>query len=105
MGNALLHQGAIVQCQHAGQAQPVTVESRVKVGGQAIVTQASSYTISACTLSSSGSTPCASAQWVIAATRVKAGGQPVLLDNSQAVCTPTGTGLQVLVTQTRVLGQ
>ena len=105
MGNALLHQGAMVQCQHAGQAQPITVDARVTVGGQSIVTQASSYTISACTLSSSGSTPCATAQWVVAASRVKASGLPVLLDNSTAVCTPTGTGLQVLVTQTRVLGQ
>ena len=104
MGNALLHQGATIQCQHTGQAQPVTVESRVKVGGQPIVTQSNTYTISACSLSSSGSSPCVSAQWVVAAMRVKASGQSVLLDNSTAACTPTGTSLQVLVTQTRVTG-
>ena len=105
MGNFLLHQGATVQCQHAGQAQPVTVETRVKANGQPIVTQISTYTVAACGLAGSGSSPCTSAQWVVAANRVRAGGQPVLLDNSQAVCTPTGTGLQALVTQTRVQGQ
>jgi hypothetical protein len=105
MGSFLVHQGAIVQCQHAGQAQPVSPYPRVKVGGQTIVTQTTPYTIAACSLSGSGSPPCATAQWVQGATRVRAGGQPVILDNSKAVCTPTGTGLQVLVTQKRVSGQ
>jgi len=105
MANALLHQGALVQCQHAGPAQPSVVNGRVKVQQQAIVTQSAPYTISGCGLSGSGSSPCASAQWVAAATRVKAGGQAVLLDNSTAVCTPTGTGLQVVQTQTRVKGE
>jgi hypothetical protein len=42
------------------------------------------------------------AQWVVGATRVLAGGQPVLLQSSAAVCAPTGTPLNVVVTQTRV---
>ena len=45
------------------------------------------------------------AQWVTAATRVRAGGLPVLLQDSVAVCAPTGTGVQVLLTQVRVQGQ
>jgi hypothetical protein len=52
----------------------------------------------------SGNGPCVSAQWVSAATRVQVGGSPVLLTDSQAVCAPTGTGLNVLVTQQRVTG-
>jgi hypothetical protein len=44
------------------------------------------------------------AQWVLGATRVMAGGQPVLLQDSQAVCVPTGTGLNILVTQVRAKG-
>ena len=35
---------------------------------------------------------------------VPAGGQPVLLQDSQAVCAPTGTPLTVVVTQVRVRG-
>ena len=103
MAGALLHQGAVVQCQHGGPAQPTVVNSRVKVQQQAAVTQAAPYTVSGCGLS--GSSPCVTAQWVVAARRVKAGGQPVLLDNGTAVCSPTGTGLQVVQSQTRVKGE
>jgi hypothetical protein len=49
--------------------------------------------------------PCVTAQWVTGATRVLVGGQPVLLQDSQAVCTPNGTGVNVVVTQMRVQGQ
>jgi hypothetical protein len=52
-----------------------------------------------------GNGPCTTAQWVSAATRVRASGGPVLLADSQAVCTPTGTGLIIAVTQVRVRGQ
>lgn len=89
---------------HAGQAQPLTSNPRVKVGGQHIVTQSSTYSIAGCSLAATSNPPCATAQWVSAATRVKAGGMPVLLQDSQAVCTPTGTGLNIVVTQTRVKG-
>jgi hypothetical protein len=104
MSGPLLHQGATVTCQHAGQAQPATADTRVKVGGQPVVTQPTSYTIASCTLASTGGTPCATAQWTSAATRVSAGGTPLLLSDSQAVCTPTGTGLLVATTQLRVKG-
>ncbi len=48
--------------------------------------------------------PCVTAQWSVAAVRVKAGGQPVLLANSQAVCAPNGTPVNIVVTQVRVKG-
>jgi hypothetical protein len=38
------------------------------------------------------------------ATRVLADSAPVLLLDSQAICTPTGTPLMIVVTQTRVTG-
>jgi hypothetical protein len=41
---------------------------------------------------------------VTAATRVTLGGQPALLQDSQSLCVPTGTPLQVVVCQTRVKG-
>jgi hypothetical protein len=31
-------------------------------------------------------------------------GQPLLLQDSQAACVPSGTGLLVIATQTRVIG-
>lgn len=104
MPGTLLHLGATVMCLHAGQAQPLLTNPRVKVGGQPIVTQTSAYTIAGCTLAGTPNPPCATAQWVTAATRVRAGSIPVLLQDSQAVCAPTGTGLNVIVTQLRVKG-
>jgi hypothetical protein len=105
MPGFLLHSGATVLCMHAGQAQPVVFNPRVKVSGQQIVTQTSSYMISGCSfVPPSGNGPCVTAQWVTAATRVMAGGMPVLLQDSQAICAPTGTGLNIIVTQMRVKG-
>jgi hypothetical protein len=89
---------------HGGSAQPTTVNPRVKVSGQPVVTQTSTYAVSACPLASSGGPFCASAQWVMAAARVKSTSVPVLLQDSQAVCTSTGTGLLIQMTQVRVKG-
>ena len=105
MPGYLLHVGATVICAHAGQAQPTAPQPRVKVGGQAVVTQPNPYTIAGCPFNISGvPVPCVTGQWVTAATRVRAGGQPVLLQDSQAICTPNGTPLSVLNTQVRVKG-
>jgi hypothetical protein len=102
----LLHEGATVQCAHSGQAQPTVTETRVKVDGHAVVTQAPPWTISGCSMPppTAGNGPCVTAMFSSAATRVKAGGQPVLLKDSSATCTPTGTPIQVASTQTRVKG-
>lgn len=106
MPGYLLHVGASVLCAHAGQGQPVASNPRVKVGGLAIVTQINTYTIAACTFPSltAGAPPCVTAQWVSAAIRVKAGGMPILLQDSQSICAPTGTPLIVVATQIRVKG-
>jgi hypothetical protein len=106
MPGFLLHVSATVMCAHGGQAQPTVPNPRVKVGGQPLVTQSTTYNITGCpfTVPPSSPMPCVTAQWVSAATRVRAGGQPVLLQDSQAVCTPNGTPLTIVVTQTRVRG-
>ncbi len=104
MGGFLLHQNAAVQCMHAGQAMPMVPNPRVKVSNQAIVTQMTIYAVSGCSLATIPSPPCVTAQFTSAATRVKASGMPVLLQDSQATCAPTGTGLVVVSTQTRVRG-
>jgi uncharacterized Zn-binding protein involved in type VI secretion len=106
MPGYLLHQGATVLCMHGGQAQPITTNFRVKVGGQMVVTQSDMYSISGCPFNvSSSPSPCVTGQWVTAAIRVKAGGMPVILQDSQATCVPNGTGLNIVMTQMRVKGQ
>jgi hypothetical protein len=105
MPGFLLHLGATVQCIHAGQAQPTNTNPRVTVSGQPIVTQLTQYTIAGCPFSiSDAPSPCVTAQWVNAATRVTSNGIPVLLMDNQAICAPNGTPLLVTATQTRVTG-
>lgn len=106
MPGYLLHVGATVVCAHTGQAQPTEPNTRVRVGNQPIVTQPAPYTIAGCTLPppTAGNGPCVTALWTSAATRVTAGGLPVLLQDSQATCAPTGTPLNIVMTQIRVKG-
>ncbi len=100
----LLHQGATVLCMHGGQAQATAPNPRVKVGGQPVVTQPAPFTVAGCPFPPVSGGPCVTAQWVKAAVRVRAGGMPVLLQDSVAVCAPTGTGVNIVVTQVRVKG-
>lgn len=107
MPGFLLQQGATVLCTHGGQATPTAVQPRVLLGGSPVTTLPAPWTVAACPFTTPGGTPqpCVTAQWITSATRVRAGGQPVLLQDSQAVCTPNGTPVNILVTQPRVRGQ
>lgn len=106
MPGNLLHAGATVVCLHTGQAQPMTSVPRVRVSGQPVVVQTTQYTIAGCTLPppTAANGPCATAQWISAATRVRVNGVAVLLQDSQAICAPSGTGLNIVLTQQRVRG-
>jgi hypothetical protein len=103
MPGFLLHVGATVLCAHGGQAQPTAPNPRVIVSGQPIVTQAAPYSVAGCPfVAGTVASPCVTAQWTVAATRVLASGMPVLLQTSQAVCAPNGTPVTIVMTQTRV---
>jgi hypothetical protein len=106
MPGFILHLGATVLCSHAGQAQPTTTNPRVLVAGQPVVTLPTPYVVAGCTLPPppAANGPCVTAQWITSATRVLAGGVPVLLQDSQSICAPTGTPLLVVMTQVRVSG-
>jgi hypothetical protein len=106
MPGPLLHFGAVVLCSHAGQAQPTVTVPRVLVNGQPVVTIAAPYMVAGCTFPPppAANGPCVTAMFVTSATRVLALGQPVLLQDSQALCVPTGTPLLPNVVQTRVIG-
>jgi len=105
MPGFLLHVGATVICSHGGQAQPTAPFPRVRVGGQPIVTQPNPYVVAGCPfVSGTNPLPCVTANWVSTAVRVRAGGLPVLLQDSQAVTVPNGVPLNVLVTQVQVKG-
>ena len=99
----ILHLGATMLCSHAGQATPLSPFPRVTVSAQPLVTMSSPYAIAACALSGTSAPPCVTGQFVMAATRVLAGGVPVTTMVSQSVCTPTGTPMLPVMSQTRVL--
>lgn len=105
MPGFLVHVGATVMCMHGGQAMPTAPNPRVMVSGQPVVTITAPYTVAGCSfVPTAGNGPCVTAQWTVGATRVLAGGAPVVVQSSQAICTPTGTPLQITVTQVRVKG-
>ena len=91
-------------CSHAGQAQPTVPNPRVTVSGMPRVTLSAPYVVAGCTFPPppAANGPCLTAQFVTSAVRVTSNGQPLLLLDSQAICTPTGTPLIVAATQTRV---
>lgn len=92
-------------CAHAGQAQPTQPNPRVLVNGQPIVAQPSPYVIAGCPFNISGApSPCVTAQWITASVRILSNGMPALLMDSQAICAPNATPLQIIATQTRVVG-
>jgi hypothetical protein len=104
MPGFVLHLGATVLCSHGGQAQPTAVQPRVAVSAQPVTTIAAPYVIAGCAMPPPpvANGPCLTAQWLIGSTRVFAEGVPLLLLDSQALCTPTGTPLIIAATQVRV---
>lgn len=106
MPGFLLHLGATVLCSHAGQAQPTAPNPRVLLSGQPVVTMASPYGIAGCAMPPppSGNGPCVTGQFIAGATRVTVAGQPVLLQDSPSICTPTAAPMLPVTMQTRVMG-
>ncbi len=103
MPGYILHRGAKVICAHGGQAMPVATIPLVTVSGQPVATQLPPYSVAGCGfVPPGGNGPCATANWTVAAMRVKVYGQPVLTMTSKALCVPTGTPLTVVMTQIRV---
>ena len=106
MPGFLLNVSSIVICAHGGQAKPTVPNPRVRVMGLPVTTQGPPYVIAGCLnpppLLNVG--PCIIGNWVKASLRIKATGLPVLLQDSTAICVPTGTPLTVIVTQPRVKG-
>ena len=98
----ILHLGAVVTCTHAGPATPLTPFPRVLLSGQPAVTLASPYAIAGCALTGSAP-PCVTGQWLSGATRVFAGGAPLVTSAGSSTCVAPGTPLMPVSFQLRVL--
>jgi hypothetical protein len=101
MPGFVLHQNAVVQCAHGGQARPTSPIPRGKVSGMPVTTQPPQYVVIGCPIVPPPIPTCVTASWITASLRVMAMQQPVLLFDSQAV-TNNGSPLVVMSTQTRV---
>jgi hypothetical protein len=106
MPGFLLHLNAAVTCAHAGKATPMAVVPNVLVSGQSIVVRTTPWGITGCTFPPppAANGPCVTAMFTSSAARVLSYGVPVLLQDSQALCAPTGTPLLITGSQTRVFG-
>jgi len=102
MAGFLIQQSATVLCLHGGQATPVVPNSAVLFGGMPSCLISGLWTIAGCPGVPSSVPPCVTAQWITGTTRVTSKGQPLVVQSGQAICSPTGTPLLPLVTQTRV---
>ena len=105
MPGFLLHVGATALCAHGGQGQATAPNPRVQVAGQPTVTMTAPWAVAGCPFNPGAPSPCVTAQWITSATRLTSNGQPLLLQDSQAICAPNGTPLTIVATQTRVTGQ
>ncbi|GAA0289143.1 hypothetical protein [Rhodovulum strictum] len=99
MPGPILHLGAILTCAHGGPATPTAPFARVLVSGQPVATQPGPWAITGC-----AAIPCVTGSFLVAATRVFAGGQPVVLMDSVSTTTPTGAPMVPVMAQTRVIG-
>lgn len=105
MPGFLLDKASTLFCAHGGIAVPTGENPRVLINGQPIVLQNLPYAVAGCPFQVAGvASPCVTAIWITAATRVSAGGIPVLLSDSRSVCLPNGTPLAIAGTQARVTG-
>ncbi len=106
MPGFLLNSTSTVICAHGGQAKATVPNPRVKVMGAPVVVQPFPFAVAGCANPPPPANvgPCITAQWIIGAVRIKVMGMPVLLQDSQAICAPTGTPLQVVLAQPRVKG-
>lgn len=110
MPGYLLDVNSTLMCPHAGTFSIVTSNSHVKVDGQFAVTQQDTFTISGCPFMLGTSPhPCVLAKWLVVATRVKVGGNFVVLKDSTALCQAGDQAPQgppnIVVAQMKVKGQ
>jgi hypothetical protein len=83
MPGFLYHVGVVAMCPHAGQISAVPSSVRVRTAGQPVVTSADTFPIAGCVFNISGSPhPCMTVRWLAPASRVRVGGQPVILQTS-----------------------
>ena len=101
---AVLHVGAVLQCEHGGRLVPLSASGRVRVSGQLVLTCGQACAVYGCPHRSPAGppSPCSVACWPSGATRVRSCGRPLLIADVPGTCTPNATGVLVRQVQPRV---
>jgi hypothetical protein len=87
MSDSLLPLDITGICPHGGQISASTSNSRVFVGGQAVLTEADTCTITGCSFNVGNKPqPCTKIKWQSPATRILINGQHALLRNIVGDC-------------------
>lgn len=109
MPGYMLHVGDTMMCPHGGQITTVPGNARVMVSAMPAATMADNYLVAGCpfVVPTAVPQPCMKVQWLVPATRVMAGGQPVIVQSSTGLCL-SGTQVpqgppSVVSMQTRVM--
>lgn len=87
---------------HGGQAMPMVPNPAILLNGMPSCLISDPWMVAGCPGIPPSIPPCVTAQWIVGTTRVTSNGQPLVIQSGQAICTPPGTPLLPLVTQTRV---
>lgn len=109
MPGPVLHAGAVAICPHGGSLNIIAANPRVQVSGMPVAVVTDAAPIAGCvfTLPPGKPQPCVSTRWILGATRVTAGGQPVLINPAVGLCLSAeqipGGPPSVISSQTRVI--
>lgn len=100
MGAPVITSQTPVNCGHGGVATHVPSQVRVRIGGSPAAIAADQHPVAGCALTTTSTPPCVVLAWTVPAIRVRAGGQPVLVQTS----IPIGTGPGIVMAgQVRVM--
>jgi hypothetical protein len=102
MPGFLLDETSTVMCVHGGQAELVVSNPAVTLDGIPSALLPSPWVIAGCPGAPPPVPPCVTGQWIVGTVRVTSFGQPLVIQTGVAICTPAGTPLLPIVTQTRV---
>jgi hypothetical protein len=87
MPGPVLHVGASLSCPHGVPITLIASGPRVVVDGKPAVVLTDAGQIAGCPfMVGNKPQPCVSVKWLAGATRVTAGGQPLLINPAQAIC-------------------
>lgn len=88
----LVTSASTVQCTHSGSCTATKKAAKLKVNGAKAIPKSTSYTVSGCSLPPpiAANGPCVKATPSSGSSKVKSGGEKLLLKDFSASCTPTG---------------